>query len=501
MIAAALAYVVFQSDPAPQRLSAWETRAGWRLLFDGVDASIWGGGARALDGGLVAPDGEQEELTFADALDDFELELEVGASKDRAAPRTRLRAVARAGKLEVWDGTVHFAALDVPPNSRVSLGAIAVEHDPRWRLHLRASEGRDAFRAVRLRELDTLPAPSRALFDGTTLAGWRAIGDARWTVEDGCIVGAIGGGKQSFLVTEKEYGDFVLDVDLQNELPGNSGVQVRSHQRENGAVFGYQIEIDPSPRAWSGGLYDEGRRAWLADLSKDPLARAAFTPGKWNHYRIECLGPHVRTWVNGTRCVDALDPIDAAGFIGLQVHSGRDTKVRWRNFELRELGASAWRPLALADAGQPGAPELLLGGDVVSFASTEEYGDLVLHVRRETLAPRVFALLLHAPRIPALGEERYAYFESCGAAVRSDGWRLPMPDAERAAPSQPVTLPEDLWITLAGSRVQILSGHRKVLDGHEPRGPQRGHVLVEGSRREGASSGDLSAEVRVPEPR
>ena len=172
------------------------------------------------------------------------------------------------------------------------------------------------------------------VFNGRDLSGWRAVGDAKWSVDDGCIVGAIGGGHQSFLVTEKSFADFTLDVDLLNEMPGNSGIQVRSHQKETGQVFGYQIEIDPSERAWSGGLYDEGRRAWLQDLSKNPAARAAFNVGDWNHYKIECIGPHIRSWVNGVACADFVDEMDKDGFIGLQVHSGDNTRMRWRNFEL-----------------------------------------------------------------------------------------------------------------------------------------------------------------------
>jgi hypothetical protein len=137
------------------------------------------------------------------------------------------------------------------------------------------------------------------LFDGETLDGWHELGDARWSVDDGCILGEVGGGGQSFLVTEQLYGDFALELDVKNDLQGNSGIQVRSHLRDDGRLQGYQIEIDPSPRARSGGLYDEARRGWLDDLADDEAARAAFRPGEWNRYRIECRGAWIRAWVNG----------------------------------------------------------------------------------------------------------------------------------------------------------------------------------------------------------
>jgi hypothetical protein len=183
------------------------------------------------------------------------------------------------------------------------------------------------------------PVAPRAieLFNGRDLTGWRQIGDARWEIESGELVGSIGGGSQSFLATEHEFSDFVLELELKNELPGNSGVQVRSHQNDKGKVFGYQIEIDPSERAWSGGLYDEGRRGWLFDLKDAPEARAAFRNGDWNHYRIELRGNRIRTWVNGVPAVDTTDEADASGFIALQVHSGNNTRVRFRNVRLTKF--------------------------------------------------------------------------------------------------------------------------------------------------------------------
>lgn len=204
-------------------------------------------------------------------------------------------------------------------------------------------------RRLRVREFEHLPGEEVRLFDGETLTGWREVGDARWSVEDGAILGEVGGGGQSFLVSEREFADFVLEVDLKPELPGNSGIQVRSHQDERGRVFGYQIEIDSSDRAWSGGLYDEARRAWLDDLTAEPAARAAFRRGAWNRYRIECVGPRVRTWVNGVPAADWLDPVDLQGFFALQVHSGNDTRVRWRDLRLQDLGRHAWQPTSWLD--------------------------------------------------------------------------------------------------------------------------------------------------------
>ena len=67
---------------------------------------------------------------------------------------------------------------------------------------------------------------------------------------------------------------------------------------------GERPEIDPADRGWSGGIYDEGRRGWLNDLSTNPAARYAFKQNDWNHYRIEAIGDRIRTFVNGVPAAD-----------------------------------------------------------------------------------------------------------------------------------------------------------------------------------------------------
>ena len=181
------------------------------------------------------------------------------------------------------------------------------------------------------------------LFDGKTLDGWRkAGGQATYRLEGDCIVGEVGPGRNTFLCTEKTYGDFILKLELKLDVPGNSGIQFRSHQREkDGVVFGYQCEIDPSARAWSGGIYDESRRGWLYKLEGHEAARKAFKVDGWNEYVIQAAGPSIKTWINGVPCADLVDDADADGFIALQVHSGKKGKIRWRNVRLKEVDAPA----------------------------------------------------------------------------------------------------------------------------------------------------------------
>ena len=190
------------------------------------------------------------------------------------------------------------------------------------------------------------------LFDGKTLKGWKQLnGTAKYTVEDSCIVGTtVEGSPNSFLCTEKTYGDFMLEYDFKVDPRLNSGVQIRSEsypEYQKGRVHGYQVEIDPSEdRAWSGGIYDEARRGWLADLKNNEPARKAFKQNEWNHIRVEAVGDSIKTWINGAPAASLKDSMTPKGFIGLQVHASSlsdPLQVRWRNLRIQELGPGAKR--------------------------------------------------------------------------------------------------------------------------------------------------------------
>ena len=182
------------------------------------------------------------------------------------------------------------------------------------------------------------------LFDGKTLNGWiQRNGKAKYTVEDGTIVGTtVLNTPNSFLCTEKMYTDFILELEYLVEPGMNSGIQIRSNSfkhYKNYRVHGYQIEIDTSSRAWSGGIYDEARRGWLFDLKDKPEAQKTFKQNEWNHYRIEAIGHRIRTWVNGVPVADLTDDVTSTGFIALQVHGSKtaDRKIKWRNIRIQDL--------------------------------------------------------------------------------------------------------------------------------------------------------------------
>lgn len=188
----------------------------------------------------------------------------------------------------------------------------------------------------------------KELFNGKDLSGWDILnGNAKFYAKDGILIGeAVVNSPNTFLCTKEKYSDFILEFEFKVDPQLNSGVQFRGLSNKdfkNGRVHGYQVEIDPSARAWTGGIYDEARRGWLYPLSDNPGAKKAFKNGEWNKIRVESIGNSLRTWVNGIACSDLLDDMTSEGFIGLQVHdikndqSKNGIKVLWKNIRIMTI--------------------------------------------------------------------------------------------------------------------------------------------------------------------
>lgn len=204
----------------------------------------------------------------------------------------------------------------------------------------------------------------QVLFNGEDFSGWHEVGgDPNFYIEDSALVGLTEEGlPNTFLVTDNTYDDFVLELDFKIDDAINSGVQIRSTTYEEdtttiyvsgqleesnrdwkaGKFHGYQIEIDPSERAWTGGFYEEGGRGWLQPLTDNEEARQAFKPGAWNHMRIEAEGNQFKSFINGVPVADYTDELSGRGHIGLQLHgASREEQigqtVLYKNIKIKEL--------------------------------------------------------------------------------------------------------------------------------------------------------------------
>jgi hypothetical protein len=180
------------------------------------------------------------------------------------------------------------------------------------------------------------------LFNGKDLKNWILLnGNAEFKVDDGVIIGVSRmNTPNTFLATKQEFADFILEYEAKMDDGLNSGVQIRSlstQAYQDGRVHGYQVELDASPRAWSGGIYDEARRGWLYNLECNSKAKLAYQSKKWNYFRIEAIGHHIRVWLNGIPAADIIDDITASGFIALQVHSIDDQEMEGKTVKFRNI--------------------------------------------------------------------------------------------------------------------------------------------------------------------
>ncbi|MCA9124571.1 MAG: DUF1080 domain-containing protein [Planctomycetaceae bacterium] len=198
-----------------------------------------------------------------------------------------------------------------------------------------------------------------SLFDGKSLSGWtQKNGTAKYTVVDGTIRGETNeGSPNSFLCSDKVYGDFELEFEVKVHDALNSGCQIRSKTKEVasgkkkndevGRVYGPQCEIEASGEngAEAGYIYGEATgRGWLTPEDK-LIPHKLMRDGEWNKFRIVAKGPHIQTWINGQAVADLTDEAiyetHPEGFIGLQVHGIKagtgPFDVAWRNIRIKEL--------------------------------------------------------------------------------------------------------------------------------------------------------------------
>jgi hypothetical protein len=179
-------------------------------------------------------------------------------------------------------------------------------------------------------------AQNSSLFNGKNLDGWQIYGTEKWYVNDSVLICESGDDKEyGYLGTNKHYKDFILTLEFKQESNGNSGVFIRSTV-DGIKVKGWQVEVAPMGNH-TGGVYESYGRGWL--IKPDPENEKVLKEGEWNLMKIKVQGANLTSWLNGTKMVDFKDEKigDGEGGIVLQIHSGGDVKVSWRNITIKEL--------------------------------------------------------------------------------------------------------------------------------------------------------------------
>lgn len=170
----------------------------------------------------------------------------------------------------------------------------------------------------------------KQLFNGRNLAGWSVIGGAGTVnVESGMIVLHMAANTQehTFVRTNKQYGDFILEVEIKRDQGFYYGILFRAQDAPDTAdvrLFGYQVKADHNPkRRWTGGIFDDFGTSWnwMYSLEQDVRAQEAVHPaGEWDHYRIEAIGSHIKVWLNGVPTTNLINEKYNKGYVAFKIH-------------------------------------------------------------------------------------------------------------------------------------------------------------------------------------
>ncbi len=175
----------------------------------------------------------------------------------------------------------------------------------------------------------------KTLFNGKNLNGWtittRGKPAAAW-VENGEIVchQVVNTAQHTFVRTKKKYADFILEGDCKLDGDLHTGFLFRLIEASDTAkvsLLGYQVKIDPTPRKWTGGVFDDFGNSWrwLHTLEENAKAREAFKMKEWNTFRIEAIGNNIKVWVNDIPTVHLINNKYDKGYIALKIHSMGNT--------------------------------------------------------------------------------------------------------------------------------------------------------------------------------
>ena len=170
------------------------------------------------------------------------------------------------------------------------------------------------------------------LFNGRDLTGWRATDREKfWRVEDGVLIGeSIEGMKESYLWTDREYGDFVLEFDVRWTGEIDSGVEMRKPNMQ------LQLGVSRSlKRDMTGSFYVDAKVKYPEAGQAKTVAQLMHSEGQWNTFRLEAKGAEFTVWINGQPASHYVDEKFAApASLGLQIHGGLKMKVEYRNLRL-----------------------------------------------------------------------------------------------------------------------------------------------------------------------
>ena len=210
----------------------------------------------------------------------------------------------------------------------------------------------------------TSEAGYETIFDGESLAGWRAADMSYWSVEGGAITAKITDEHPSqrnhYLVWQ---GGKLGDFDLKLRFRMNSAHEINGGFQFRSEIFdgeipndcrGYQVDTNTNT-PWLVRLYDEFGRETLAmrgeratfnaegNRTASTIDNAApdFRLEDWHEYRLHCVGAKIELFVDGKLAAEVVDndpkQRDLEGVLALQLHSGPPMTVQFRDIRIKRL--------------------------------------------------------------------------------------------------------------------------------------------------------------------
>lgn len=166
------------------------------------------------------------------------------------------------------------------------------------------------------------------LFDGSTLNGWKRVGDGNWRVEGGAIVADAKTGKDNgYLVTPQSYTDFEIRAEFWSSPDANSGIFLRCADpttiTDQNCYEANIFDTRPEPKYGTGAIVN------VAEVNPMPK-----TNGGWNTYLITVRGTELTLVLNGVQTVKVNDRKLASGPFALQYAAG---VIKFRKVEIRAL--------------------------------------------------------------------------------------------------------------------------------------------------------------------
>jgi len=184
-----------------------------------------------------------------------------------------------------------------------------------------------------------------SLFNGKDLTGWQGAID-NYEVVDGAI--RCKEGKGGMLLTEKEYGNFIVRLEFKLPPGGNNGLAIRS-PGEGDPAYAAMSELQVldtdhpkyknlDPRQRHGSAY--GMVAAHPGYLREP--------GEWNFQQVTVDGSRIEVELNGSTILDT-DLSEVSEFMAERPHPGKDRThgyfgfaghndpVAFRNISIKEL--------------------------------------------------------------------------------------------------------------------------------------------------------------------